>query len=140
MLTKNIFEGYFSGTCKGDSGGPLTVTDSDNTKTLIGVVSGGVGCGQGVPGFYTKVSFHSKWIKCIIEKSVQFNNNKEKVEEACMYTVKPQPTCVKPNELVVNLDVFQKTINKNEAYEICETLDDGFDFDLRDKTGKLLFD
>jgi len=103
-------------------------------------VSGGVGCGQGVPGFYTKVSFHSKWIKCIIEKSVQFNNNKEKVEEACMYTVKPQPTCVKPNELVVNLDVFQKTINKNEAYEICETLDDGFDFDLRDKTGKLLFD
>ena len=89
MLTKNIFEGYFSGTCKGDSGGPLTVTDSDNTKTLIGVVSGGVGCGQGVPGLYSKLSYHIDWVKCIIERSAQLNKY-QKVD--CMDAIKPEIT------------------------------------------------
>ena len=33
-------EGIFSGSCKGDSGGPLTAEDIDGRQTLIGIVSG----------------------------------------------------------------------------------------------------
>jgi hypothetical protein len=46
-------------TCQGDSGGPLTV-DTDPTaavsRKLVGITSGGSGCGRpGVPGYYTWV-------------------------------------------------------------------------------------
>ena len=81
------------------------------------MVSGGVGCGQGVPGWYSKVSYHIDWIRCIIDKSVQFDNNKKKVVEACMDTVQPQPTCVEEKELVVELDVFNKI--RNKKLELC---------------------
>ena len=30
----------YSGSCKGDSGGPLTVQDEEDKKTLVGIVSG----------------------------------------------------------------------------------------------------
>ena len=33
-------DGVFSGSCKGDSGGPMTAQDDENKKTLIGIVSG----------------------------------------------------------------------------------------------------
>ena len=33
-------DGVFSGACKGDSGGPVTVLSSDNKLTQIGIVSG----------------------------------------------------------------------------------------------------
>ena len=46
--------GTFSGSCKGDSGGPLKIR-IDERDTLIGIVSGGYGCGLNVPGWYTKV-------------------------------------------------------------------------------------
>ena len=46
--------GTFSGSCKGDSGGPLKIR-IDERDTLIGTVSGGYGCGLNVPGWYTKV-------------------------------------------------------------------------------------
>ena len=104
--------------------------DNNDRTTLIGVVSGGAGCGQGVPGWYSKVSFHIKWIKCIIDKSAQFNNNQEKVQQACKDTVKPEPTCVNQNELVVDLDVFENIENKK--YGLCESIGDALDFDLRD--------
>ena len=52
-------DGIFSGSCVGDSGGPLFVnitdTNSDIRQTLTGIVSGGVGCGLNIPGWYTKV-------------------------------------------------------------------------------------
>ena len=98
-----------------------TVND-DNIKTLIGVVSGGAGCGQGVPGWYSRLSHHITWIRCIIDKSVEFNNNQEKVMEACMDTIKSEPTCVEENELVVELDVFKEI--KNKKYELCELRSD----------------
>ena len=52
---RNEEAGIFSGPCAGDDGGPLTV-DDQGVKQLIGVVSGGIGCGTGVPSWYTKVS------------------------------------------------------------------------------------
>ena len=126
-------EGIFSGPCKGDCGGPMQTEDSNNENrtTLIGIVSGGIGCGLGIPAWYTKVSFHSSWIRCIVDKSVQFNNNQNKVLEACMDTVQPEPTCVKAKELVVKEDEFNKI--KNKKYELCEnTSDEASVFDLRE--------
>ena len=46
--------GIFASPCRFDSGGPLT-TKHDDKDTLVGIVSGGIGCGSGVPGWYTKV-------------------------------------------------------------------------------------
>ena len=34
----------------------ITDTNSDIRQTLTGVVSGGVGCGLNIPGWYTKVN------------------------------------------------------------------------------------
>ena len=45
---------------QGDSGGPIVTTDK---RTLLGVVSGGVGdCGSGGPDIYTKVSSYISYI------------------------------------------------------------------------------
>ena len=109
----------FSGSCKGDSGGPLQLADPDNEgrRTLVGVVSGGAGCGQGVPGWYSRLSHHITWIRCIIHSSAQLNNNQGEVRETCKDTVQSQPTCVEENELVVNLEELQKI--QNQKYELC---------------------
>ncbi|NMO13489.1 trypsin-like serine protease [Pyxidicoccus fallax] len=49
--------------CQGDSGGPLTVTKSDGTRVLAGVVSWGYGCADSrYPGMYARVSSFSTWI------------------------------------------------------------------------------
>ncbi|CAG0880043.1 unnamed protein product [Cyprideis torosa] len=61
--------------CQGDSGGPLiwdrlqeSLEDSGVDELgvdfqLVGVVSGGVGCGlKGIPGVYTRVEFFLDWI------------------------------------------------------------------------------
>ena len=57
----NAESGVFSGPCAGDDGGPLTVEEG-GVRNLIGVVSGGIGCGSGVPSWYTKVSSSSQTI------------------------------------------------------------------------------
>lgn len=50
--------------CAGDSGGPLV--DGYSSKTLIGVVSWGKGCGLArYPGVYADVGSSRIWIKSI---------------------------------------------------------------------------
>ena len=48
--------------CQGDSGGPLTREEDGGTRSLVGVVSGGKGCGAGKPAVYTRVSHYADWI------------------------------------------------------------------------------
>lgn len=50
-------------TCRGDSGGPLTLTNG--TPTLVGIISWGKArCnGDGQPGVYTSVVAHADWIR-----------------------------------------------------------------------------
>ncbi|KAL0102756.1 hypothetical protein PUN28_018214 [Cardiocondyla obscurior] len=49
-----------TGLCNGDSGSGL-IRDSD--RTIIGLVSGGKPCAQGVPDVYTNVFSHLSWIQ-----------------------------------------------------------------------------
>ncbi len=49
--------------CQGDSGGPLTREEDGGKRSLVGVVSGGKGCGAGKPAVYTRVSYYADWIK-----------------------------------------------------------------------------
>lgn len=48
--------------CQGDSGGPLTREEDGSRRSLVGVVSGGKGCGAGKPAVYTRMSHYVDWI------------------------------------------------------------------------------
>mgnify|MGYP002780659522 CR=1 FL=1 len=48
--------------CQGDSGGPLTREEDGGQRSLVGVVSGGKGCGAGKPAVYTRVSYYADWL------------------------------------------------------------------------------
>ena len=37
--------------------------EDDGTRSLVGVVSGGKGCGAGKPAVYTRLSYYAEWIK-----------------------------------------------------------------------------
>lgn len=59
-------------TCRGDSGGPLTVEDRKGRHTLVGITSfgkmaktiaGNKYCVKGRPGYFADVSFYRDWIK-----------------------------------------------------------------------------
>jgi len=115
--------GVFRGSCKGDSGGPLTADNDKGRRTLVGIVSGGIGCGQGFPGWYTNVSFHTRWIKCIIERSAQYNNNYSKVSEACKNSVSNAPKCSTNDDLI-----FGDLRSVDPDVEICST---DYDYDIR---------
>ncbi|KAG6444175.1 hypothetical protein O3G_MSEX003266 [Manduca sexta] len=56
---------YNKGSCKGDSGGPLTMHG-----VQVGIVSNGLGCGT-MPTIHTKISFLRPWIDENIRKNLQ---------------------------------------------------------------------
>ncbi|NXL34264.1 FA7 factor, partial [Glaucidium brasilianum] len=71
LVTDNMFcAGYgteATDACKGDSGGPFTVS-YHNTWFLLGIVSWGEGCAEkGKYGVYTRVANYIPWIKEIVE-------------------------------------------------------------------------
>jgi len=49
--------------CQGDSGGPLTRQENDGSRSLVGIVSGGKGCGAGKPAVYTRVARYGAWVR-----------------------------------------------------------------------------
>ncbi|XP_065295419.1 chymotrypsin-1-like [Dermacentor albipictus] len=53
------------GSCGGDSGGPLTLTNDDGRTLQVGIVSAGVPCyiTTGIPSVYARVSSHIRWIR-----------------------------------------------------------------------------
>ena len=85
----NEARGYFSGACRGDDGGPLTV-DADGQTTLVGIVSGGLGCGNGIPNWYTRVSFYEEWMACILEKSRVLKSSDQVITEDNPFDKTPQ--------------------------------------------------
>jgi len=88
--------GDFKGSCKGDSGGPLTVRNPEDRTTLVGIVSGGVGCGKGYPGWYTRVDFFASWIQCIIQTSrttLGQGKSQKEVEASCEARIEKPKTC-----------------------------------------------
>merc|ERR1712233_186343 len=97
----NNEKGVFSEPCKGDSGGPLNIKDDKDRTTLIGIISGGIGCGEGYPSWYTKVAYYKDWIDCVIENSILYDNNQKKVEETCKEKTSVKATCVKSTDLIV---------------------------------------
>lgn len=66
--------------------------------------AGGLGCGKGFPGWYTNVSFHKEWIKCIIEMSLLHKNNKQKVELACTPLARKSQLYTSDQQAFVNCD------------------------------------
>jgi len=48
--------------CQGDSGGPLTRQEDGGVRSLVGIVSGGKGCGAGKPAVYTRLSRYGAWV------------------------------------------------------------------------------
>ena len=51
--------GSTADTCSGDSGGPLFQGDREASGTVLGIVSWGRGCGDGVPGVYARADLLS---------------------------------------------------------------------------------
>ena len=57
------------GSCKGDSGSPLMVFNTTESRYVqVGIVGWGIGCGSKVPGVYANVSK----ALCFIEAATRF--------------------------------------------------------------------
>ena len=111
-----------SGSCKGDSGGPLTTLSEEERQTLIGIVSGGIGCGRGIPGWYTKVSFFYPWIDCIIQTSKDTKGNVNLVNEKCDKVAQDLvPTCLEQDDLIFGGD-FDLRSEDTFQIELCNNV------------------
>ena len=126
-------EEKFSDACKGDSGGPLLQQDPDGKTTLIGIVSGGIDCGKGFPGWYSKVEFHKIWIRCIVDQSIRFKNVKSKVEEQCKSVVEVPKTCEESVQ-DTNVALFDLRNIGLTAKEACE------DYNTNEKVDEEIFE
>ncbi|KAB0800230.1 hypothetical protein PPYR_05970 [Photinus pyralis] len=63
-----------SGTCVGDSGGPLQCASTDGKWVLVGITSFGSGCAKpGYPDVYTRLSYYVPWIKSKIKRTFLSN-------------------------------------------------------------------
>ncbi|XP_063986817.1 ovochymase-2-like isoform X2 [Diachasmimorpha longicaudata] len=58
--------------CAGDSGGPLQIVNKWNKYELLGIVSSGVGCGTGTPGYYTDIPRMVPWIRKITTRDSMY--------------------------------------------------------------------
>lgn len=65
-----VASGEGEGSCNGDSGGPLVRIRDDGRALLVGVVSQGRGCAQGVPAIYTSILAYRGWIDQAMKASV----------------------------------------------------------------------
>ena len=113
----------FSDACKGDSGGPL-FQQHDSRRYIIGIVSAGLGCGRGYPGWYTRVQSYTKWVRCVIDQSIRFKNKVDDVLNACNEVVEEAPKC---EEAIADPDValFDLDLRSEEAAQICQEYNTG---------------
>jgi len=109
-----VRENAFTGSCQGDSGGPLLQDNDNGEETLIGIVSGSIGCGGGIPTWYTKVEYYAEWIECIIENAALLTS-KDKVQEACRSKAS-YPEC---KEAGLS-SIFDLRITGLDSKELCE--------------------
>ncbi|KAJ8667162.1 hypothetical protein QAD02_008824 [Eretmocerus hayati] len=60
-----------SGSCVGDSGGPLQCRRPDGAWQLVGVTSFGSGCARpGFPDVYTRIQYYASWIRDTIANDI----------------------------------------------------------------------
>ena len=60
-----------SGTCQGDTGGPLMMFGSSRQWMLVGLISSGIGCARAeYSGIYTRVAAFEEWIKSYTNNSI----------------------------------------------------------------------
>ena len=111
----------------------------DGLTTLVGIVSGGIGCGKGYPGWYTQVSFHMEWVNCIIQQSrLPGTNTKQvwqlnilafksdfhdnpfpKVRSRCDEIAKAkQPACITQDDLIFD-DFDDIELRGGDALPLC---------------------
>ena len=128
----------------------ITDTNSVNRQTLTGIVSGGVGCGNNIPGWYTKVNpilLHFRlsflvskvstflpWVNCIIEASRDPEYDQEMVEEKCNKVADCLvPKCISEEELFRTKDVAAEESEQSvfDGYDE-QSVFDGYDYGEED--------
>ena len=71
MFCAGHLENQEKDTCQGDSGGPLVTPifdrDGHPRYELAGITSWGIGCADGFPGVYTRVSNYVDWIEKVVQ-------------------------------------------------------------------------
>jgi len=85
--------------CQGDSGGPLTLQENGRF-VLIGVVSGGSGCGaKGHTGTYTRVAYFDSWIRDNVGQvcTSKTTNRPTNYQQNTLWPNTPKPSAFWPN-------------------------------------------